>query len=196
MSRDLAALVGSRICHDLISPIGAIGNGIELLALTGGSAPAEMDLITDSVENANARIRFFRIAFGSAGEGQMVGTSEVQGILRDIAAGTRFEYDWQVAVEQPRPMVRCAFLMLLCVETALPLGGDVRITLDGDRWVITATGSRLKVDAALWETLTQPDAPFDHTAAQVQFALLPDLLAAQTRRIDLDITETAITARF
>ena len=57
MTLDLAALVGSRICHDLISPIGAIGNGVELLSLTDGDTGAEMDLINESVQNANARIR-------------------------------------------------------------------------------------------------------------------------------------------
>ncbi len=56
-SPDLAALIGSRICHDLISPIGAIGNGLELLSMAGAGGP-EVALISDSVSNANARIRF------------------------------------------------------------------------------------------------------------------------------------------
>ena len=59
MTQDIAALIRSRICHDLISPIGAIGNGVQLLAMSCGAAGAEMDLITESVQNANARIRFF-----------------------------------------------------------------------------------------------------------------------------------------
>ena len=46
MTQDIAALIGSRVCHDLISPIGAIGNGVQLLAISGGAAGAEMDLIT------------------------------------------------------------------------------------------------------------------------------------------------------
>ena len=58
----LATLIGSRICHDLISPIGAINNGLELLELTGGAQGPEMDLISNSVEHAEARIKFFRIA--------------------------------------------------------------------------------------------------------------------------------------
>ena len=58
---ELAALIGSRICHDLVSPIGAIGNGVELLAMAGAAGP-EVRLIAESVAAANARIRFFRIA--------------------------------------------------------------------------------------------------------------------------------------
>ena len=71
---DLAALIASRICHDLISPIGAIGNGVELLAMEPGGPRPEMALISESVANANARIRFFRICFGQASSDQLVCT--------------------------------------------------------------------------------------------------------------------------
>jgi len=53
--RDLTALIGSRICHDLISPLGAIGNGVELLQLSGMGDSPEMALISESVTNANLR---------------------------------------------------------------------------------------------------------------------------------------------
>ena len=78
---DLAALIGSRICHDLISPIGAIGNGLELLSMSGAGGP-EVALISDSVANANARIRFFRIAFGHASPEQGTSRSEILSILQ------------------------------------------------------------------------------------------------------------------
>ncbi len=83
MSTDLATLIGSRICHDLISPIGAIGNGVELLAMTGsaGDVSPELDLISQSVENANARIRYFRISFGATSSSQIMGRQEVLSVL-------------------------------------------------------------------------------------------------------------------
>ena len=62
---DLAALVGSRICHDLISPIGAIGNGLELFLMDTAGGP-ELALITESISHAKARIRFFRVAYDEA----------------------------------------------------------------------------------------------------------------------------------
>ena len=61
---NIGALIGSRICHDLISPIGAINNGLELLSMSDERDGPEFDLITESVGNASARIRFFRIAYG------------------------------------------------------------------------------------------------------------------------------------
>lgn len=193
---DLAALVGSRICHDLISPIGAIGNGMELLSLTGGDSSAEMALINDSVDHANARIRFFRIAFGAAGPDQMVGRAEVTAILSDLAKGGRYSYQWQPAGDARRAMVRCALLMVQCLETALPLGGSITIDHDGDTWRLVGTGRRIAVDPDLWATLTDPHSDYGHSPAQVQFALLPAMLADQGGRLALDVTDTRISATF
>ena len=193
---DLAALVGSRICHDLISPIGAIGNGMELLSLTDGDTSAEMSLISDSVDNANARIRYFRIAFGASNPDQQVGRSEILSILAATAKGGRFTYFWQPEGDQPRHMVRCALLGLLCIETALPLGGDIHISRDGDNWTLTGEGRRINVDQELWDSLTDPDSGFRHSPAQVQFALLPDVLAEQDRSLHRDQTDTRITLQF
>ena len=67
-NHNLASLIGSRICHDLISPIGAICNGLELMQLDGRPISPEMTLISESVNHANARIRFLRVAFGMAGD--------------------------------------------------------------------------------------------------------------------------------
>ena len=119
---NLSALIGSRICHDLISPIGAINNGLELLGMTTRQTGPEMALISESVENAAARIRYFRIAYGAA-DGQMMGRSEVTSILTDLAKGGRMDYDWEPQDPLPRAQVRLAFLGLQCMETAMPSGG-------------------------------------------------------------------------
>lgn len=69
---DLSALIGSRICHDLISPLGAIANGVELMVLTGAEQTPKMLLFAESVEAANARIEFFRLAYGTGGADQLL----------------------------------------------------------------------------------------------------------------------------
>ena len=92
----LASLIASRICHDLISPVGAISNGLELVSLGGGmNQGPELDLITESVENANARIRFFRIAFGAAQSDANVSSAEVCAILDGITRGGRLNVHWE-----------------------------------------------------------------------------------------------------
>lgn len=196
MRPDLAALVGSRICHDLISPIGAIGNGVELLSLTDGDTGAEIDLINESVQNANARIRYFRIAYGAASADQMVGRSEILSILSANARGGRFNYIWQIEGDQPRRMVRCALLMLQALESAMPLGGDIQVFQDGGDWVMRAEGRRLVVEEPLWSNLISPDSSFDYSASQVQFALLPQVLGEAGRKLRFKAGDDSLVARF
>ena len=137
VSATLAALVGSRLCHDLISPIGAIQNGLELIALSGAdqSSP-EMTLIQDSCASAAARIRFFRVAYGAAGEAQMMSRREIAGILSGVTNGGRLTAEWSAAEDQPRPEVQLCFLAFQCCESALPMGGAVRIENDAAGWTV------------------------------------------------------------
>ncbi|MDZ4088018.1 MAG: histidine phosphotransferase family protein [Tabrizicola sp.] len=193
---DLAALIASRICHDLISPIGAIGNGVELLAMEPGGTRPEMALISESVANANARIRFFRICFGQASSDQRIARSEVASILGDLSRGGRVGYAWTSPTDLSRREVRLVFLLLQCLESALAYGGKVSVMRNDTGWQVQAEAPRLKVDPALWEVLTEPRAPAEIGAAQVHFALVPDELARQGRRLITEIGETTIRLTF
>lgn len=195
MNRDIASLVGSRICHDLISPIGAISNGVELMGLTQGTDGAEMALINDSVHNANARIRFFRIAFGKASPEQLIGHTEVTQILDATSKGGRIEYAWQVPDKQPRVKVRAALLLLQCFETALPRGGKIVTSLTEDGWYFHGVGPEARWDAALWDSLTNQFSKVEHTPAQVQFVLLPEALRDAGWSIDVTHTADSVTAQ-
>lgn len=194
--RDLNALLGSRICHDLISPLGAIGNGVELLAMSGVTAAPEIALIAESVENANARIRFFRVAFGAASNGQQISVSEVREILADLGRGGRISYDWQVDGDLPRSAVKLAFLLLQCLETAMPFGGVATVSRSGDRWHVQGAAERLKADTDLWSLIADPRSDVEVSAAHVQFPLVTEAARANGHRLDVEMTDTAITARF
>jgi histidine phosphotransferase ChpT len=193
---DLAALIASRICHDLISPIGAIGNGVELLAMEPGGTRPEMALISESVANANARIRFFRICFGQASSDQRISRSEVASILGDLSRGGRVGYAWTSPTDLSRREVRLVFLLLQCLESALAYGGKVAVTRTEAGWLVQAEAPRLKVDPALWEVLTEPRAPAEIGAAQVHFALVPEELARQGRRLVTEIGDATIRLTF
>ncbi|WP_244882153.1 histidine phosphotransferase family protein [Octadecabacter temperatus] len=175
------ALIGSRICHDLINPLGAIGNGIELLGLSGVADSPEMALVTESVQNAAAKVRFLRLAFGDATADQVVARSEILSILDEVSNGGRLSYSWNVPIDPPRLDVRVALLSAMCVETALPLGGDVQITHDDTNWTIQAKHDRLNLDPDLWAPLSKGENSHTLTAAQVHFGLLPQM-AAEARR--------------
>ena len=193
---DLAALVGSRICHDLISPIGAIGNGIELMMMDGGTKGPEMALITESVAHANARIRFYRVAFGACGIDQRIGRNEVTSILTDMTRGGRISVEWVSPPDLPRRDVKLLFLLLQCAESALPYGGRVTIERNDARWLLEASGTKIRLDMALWECLIDPAAAPEVTPAQVQFLLVPDEFTRQHRRLTAEITESWIRLSF
>lgn len=188
---DLTALLGSRICHDLISPIGAVGNGIELMLMEGAHSSPEMALISESVAHANARIRFFRLAFGAAGSETPIARAEIEAVLSDLTRGTRLRLRWHSQPALPRASVKLACLLYLCVESALPLGGTIEVTQTEAGWSILARGPRVKADAALWEILTRtapgPGPWPDLTPAQVHFPLVAQELARQHRRLTTEI---------
>jgi len=91
---DLPALISTRICHDLINPIGAINNGLELLDAVGTAPGPELSLVNDSASAATAKLNVFRLAFGEA-----AATAEVQGervskLISDMYDNSRMEVDW------------------------------------------------------------------------------------------------------
>jgi histidine phosphotransferase ChpT len=192
---NLAAMIGSRICHDLISPIGAINNGLELLEMAGSMSGPELGLIADSVENADARIRFFRIAFGASGD-QMLSASEIRMLLADLSKAGRTDYRWMPEAPCPRRAVRLAFLAIMCCETALPFGGTIHVDTTGGAWSIRGVTTETKLDADLWNTLSDPTSCCDITPARVQFALLPALAQEEDRRIRVTAAPDTVELRF
>ncbi|PLL12294.1 histidine phosphotransferase [Tabrizicola sp. TH137] len=185
---DLTALLGSRLCHDLIGPIGAIGNGVELLTLSGSGTSDEVALIAQSVATLNARIRFFRVAFGIARPDQTLSRAEVQSILADLHPSGRLAIDWASPATLARIEVKAAFLCLLCAETALRSNGHLRALRDEVGWSVTLTSPRLRHDDGLWSRLLTPDAaggdPLD--PSEVHFPLAAAAIAALGRRPDLE----------
>ena len=169
---DLAGLIGSRICHDIISPLGAVGNGVELMQLSGLGQGPEFELVRESIEHANARIKFFRVAFGLASPGQMVQQSELAGLIR--AAGTpRLQIDWPVGGGLPRLEVKRILLALLAVERMLISGGVITVLSTGPgRWAVRGQGPRIKEAPTCIDALRNAAADAELEAAEVQFALL------------------------
>lgn len=184
------ALVSSRICHDLISPVGAIGNGIELLEEVAAQMP-EIALISDSVENAKAKLQYFRVCFGKSSVGAETGASEIESLGDAMLQSARVTLNWQLeANDYPRETVKLIFLLLLCVETALPVGGYITVKQSGTGWVIHAESTRLqRVDA--WDILNGGTVSDDLPPAQVQFPIAASfgrpVLAVFT---DVDLTVT------
>ena len=194
-SPDLGALVGSRICHDLISPLGAIGNGVELIALSGLDHSPEIALIAESVENANARIRFFRVAFGAAGLEQSVGAQEIGAIVEALNRTGRQRVDW-MAGGAPRVEVKLSFLVILCIASALPWGGEILVRRTGDTWQITGKAEKMKLGPAIWAALGDPGQPLAVTSAEVEFPLARETAGRIGRTLAVQLGSSEITLTF
>jgi histidine phosphotransferase ChpT len=193
---DLAALLGSRICHDLISPIGAIGNGLELLMMEVGTRGPEMALISESVGHANARIRFFRVAFGAAAGEQRLGRAEVASIITDMTRGGRLSIEWHSGNDLSRGEVKIAFLLLMCLESAMAYGGRITVQVDGGRWQITGDATKLRIEPALWAVLADPTAAPEITPAVVHFPLAAEEITRRQYRLTADLGTTSIKLSF
>lgn len=197
----VVSLVGSRLCHDLVSPLGAIGNGVELLQMAG-DAPGltngeEMRLIEDALKAARARINCFRVAFGAAGASQRVSAAEFAALVADIQTSSRLRIRLETEGDHARGLVKLVLLSLMCMETAMPWGARVTISQHGRDWRITAEAERTRIDPALWGWLDGPrSGKADTGASEVQFLLVP-LTAAETgRRVTWSLTETGGEIQF
>jgi histidine phosphotransferase ChpT len=179
---ELSAMVAARICHDLVSPLGAIGNGLELIQASQQMLGPEISLVAESTSCANAKLRFFRVAFGIVGADQMISHAEIMSILRAISAHQKQRVQWTGTAELTRRQVKLVFLLLMCLETALPWGGDIDVMVHAGGVQMIARSERMKIDDALWACLGSGAVLEDVTSARVQFLLAGlELLAQQAR---------------
>ena len=191
---DIAAVIASRICHDLISPLGAIGNGVELLSLGKplGESP-ELALIAASVEQAQARVRFFRIAFGEFSAQQLMKPAETRSILASLFREMRLSVTWEIDAPRPRQEVKLAFLLIQCLETTMPWGGDITIRPLGAGWIITGQAGRMQINRDMWDCIAHGAQPCTTAPQVVQFALASAQCRKMSCAAQVTIMETVIS---
>ncbi|QCK88356.1 histidine phosphotransferase [Phreatobacter aquaticus] len=150
---DLAALVASRVCHDVISPVGAIVNGLELMEDGADASTTELalDLIRKSAKTASARLQFCRIAFGAAGSaGSAIDTRDAQTVATNFLTDDRTSVDWHVpAAYLPKNRVKLLLNMLMLAAGGIPRGGVIKVeaTGEGDEtgFLVTVTGLNARI---------------------------------------------------
>ena len=150
---DLAALLCSRVCHDLISPVGAIVNGLEVLEeeKDEGTREFALDLIKKSARTASAKLQFCRIAFGAAGSaGAQIDLGDAETIARGFLEDDKTKLAWNLPrALLAKNLVKLLLNMLVIAGQAIPRGG--KITVDslgsGDQvgFRVTAAGTNAKV---------------------------------------------------
>ncbi|MES2136224.1 MAG: histidine phosphotransferase family protein [Pseudomonadota bacterium] len=159
---DLASLLCSRLCHDLMSPVGALNNGIELLADETDPDMREkcLELLADSARASANKLKFFRLAFGAGGGfGEEIDTHEAEAALDGLfGAEGRIELGWVVSDDKlPKGAVKLLLNLALIAGDALVRGGRLDVgaeKLDGGIEIaVRAEGPRILLDPVLRETL-------------------------------------------
>jgi histidine phosphotransferase ChpT len=126
---DLAALLCSRVCHDLISPVGAIVNGLEVLEENKDEETKTfaLDLIKKSANQASAKLQFCRLAFGAAGSaGAQIDLGDAERVARGLLADDKTSIVWNLPRELlAKNRVKLLLNMLLIAAGAIPRGGTL-----------------------------------------------------------------------
>ena len=173
---DLAALLCSRVCHDLISPVGAIVNGLEVLAESKDEETKEfaLDLIKKSAGTASAKLQFCRIAFGAAGSaGSQIATGAAEKISRGCLEDDKTKIAWNIPrVLMAKNRVKLLLNLLLIASQAIPRGGQITVDPVGEgdtmAFRIRATGTNAKVLATVPSLLSGETGPDSLDAHRIQ----------------------------
>ncbi len=152
-SLDLAALLTSRVCHDVINPVGAIVNGIEVLEddKEGDMRDFALGLIKKSARQASARLQFARLAFGAAGSaGAAIDTGDAESVSRNFVNDDRTSLEWSGArAFMPKNKVKLLLNLIVIAMTAIPRGGVVSVSITGAAeepdFLVTAKGQNARV---------------------------------------------------
>ncbi len=161
-SHEFASLLCSRLCHDLLSPVGALNNGIELLA---DEHDPEMrarclDLLAESARASANKLKFFRLAFGAAGGfADVVDTREARGAIEGLFGGDgRIQLGWMV--DEPtmsKAALKVLLNLALIAGDALVRGGGLDVGAEkhdsGLDIVVRAEGTRIVLDPELKKVL-------------------------------------------
>ena len=172
---DLAALLCSRVCHDLISPVGAVVNGIEVMEDDADEQTKAfaVELIKKSATTASARLQFCRIAFGAAGSaGASIDTGDAEGVARGMMEDEKTRITWNLPrVLLPKNRVKLLLNLLLLAGGTIPRGGSLALEAIGEGdamgFKITSTGLNARIAQAV-PTLVAGEAenPIDAHAIQ------------------------------
>lgn len=148
---DLAALLCSRVCHDVISPVGAIGNGIEVLEDKGAADMREMalELIVKSARQASHRLQFTRLAFGAAGSaGAQLDLGDAEQVVRGMIEDDRIRVDWRLPRELlPKNRVKMLLNLMLLAASTIPRGGKILVEAEAGLtgFVLASTGTQPRI---------------------------------------------------
>lgn len=190
---ELAALISSKICHDVINPVGAIYNGLEILD-EDDDAQAKtyaLNVIRNVTEQASARLQFARFAFGAAGSaGSMIDLTTAEQISRGFVAITQGKHKltWRgVAGYIAKDKVKLLLNLVACAVTGLPRGGEIEVVIGGSMenpaFMLRCAGTNARPPQYLTEFISGNPQALDAMSIQAYYTWR----IAQTAQMRLEI---------
>lgn len=144
----LSALLASRLCHDLINPVGALGSGLEVLddsAMDQGMRDAALDLIRSGGEKSIALLKYARLAYGAAGGvGAQLPLEEAEHILRDLYRWSKATLVWKLAPGHvDKEKAKAILILAHAAADCVPRGGEVTVSGESGDFTVEAVGPRV-----------------------------------------------------
>ena len=193
----VAGLLASRLCHDLVGPLGAVNNGLELIAEEDDMAKEALGLAQRSAKRASSRLQFFRYAFGAAGGEPNFGHGEARPIVLNLLGNGDIAMDWPDAkgVELPAGAGRLLLNLALLASECLPRGGNVKVSLAANRVTMEASGPQARLPVETKAAMNGSVAPAQLTARTVVGYYVMQLASGIGAKLDMT-DESAGTVRF
>ncbi|HZZ89467.1 MAG TPA: histidine phosphotransferase family protein [Caulobacteraceae bacterium] len=199
---ELAARLASKLCHDFISPAGAIMSGLDLLEDPAAKDMRDeaMDLISTSARKLVDQLQFARVAFGSAGGATMFDCAELEKLTRGVFAHVRAELDWAVgSASLPKTAGQVLVNLAQLAAGALPLGGLARLEAvagaDGCRISAFARGPKARLAQEVRSGLAGEPLGEGLGGRWVQAYYIHALAAAGGGRVEADVADELVTLR-
>lgn len=201
---DLIALISSRLCHDLVSPVGAVANGVEIMAEEDDPAMQKqaLELLAHSAELASRRLKFYRMAFGaSGGEGMRISLRDARQAASEFLADGRVKLRWpddidEDALNPSKTAVKLLLNFVLLAAEAMPRGGEVVVALerDGDlRLNVQARGVGVRLGETLSLAFGSGQAAPDIAPKTAPALLAARLAAGIGGTLDADLNSDVLT---
>jgi histidine phosphotransferase ChpT len=200
-SIELASLIASRLCHDLLSPVGAMSNGLELLADEKDPEMRKrcMELLEQSAKNSADKLKFFRLAFGAAGGfGDQVPAAEPRALVDALVAGNeRIRVNWVLGAENlPKPAVKVLLNLALIGIEALVRGGTLDIGAEvkagASEIAIRASGAKVAFDPVIGHALSGTLGKGELTSRTAPAAMIQLLVASLGGGLQHALSEDAL----
>jgi histidine phosphotransferase ChpT len=200
---DFAALVTSRVCHDVISPVGAIVNGLEVLEedKDGSMQEFALDLIRKSARQASARLQFARLAFGAAGSaGAAIDLADAEAVARGMFVDDKISLEWAAPrALLPKNRVKLLLNLVTLATGAVPRGGTIAVEVTGEEdqsvFVLTAKGPHARLPAHAEELIAGETEDGTVTAHGIQAFYTGQVARAAGMRVIMTLEGDSVRIR-